>query len=233
MRNRSSSPKGGPARAPPSSSALPHHAAGEAGLMSHASYVSEQEAPTSSRLRTSAFPPSRSHLPSPRQASLSLWPVTPQMPPAPVVRAPPEAQMRSRSPSPTLLIVDGSAPGGSGSRGPSRSPSPSSEPESDGSPGYLTTDSNDDRLHGYATPVAQGPNLFIRTSPWGGLVCPVCPNRKPRGWDRNDARQHVLSQAKVPRDATYTVPTTRRLPGIAPLRGMSPRCIEGIVRPPW
>ena len=54
--------------------------------------------------------------------------------------------------------------------------------ESNGSPGYITIDSEDDRLHGYTTLVLPGPNLFLSVSPIGGLVCPVCPNRKAHGW---------------------------------------------------
>jgi len=64
--------------------------------------------------------------------------------------------------------------------------------ESDGSPGYVTTDSEDDHLHDYATPILLGPNLFLRISPYGGLVCPICPNRKARGWIEAKARAHVL-----------------------------------------
>lgn len=32
-------------------------------------------------------------------------------------------------------------------------------------------------------------------SVWGGLVCPVCPNRKPRHWDDSSAKQHVVAMA--------------------------------------
>ena len=76
--------------------------------------------------------------------------------------------------------------------------------ESDGSPGYVTTDSEDDRLHGYATHVLLGPNLFLHVSPYGGLVCPVCPNRKACGWIKANARAQVLARAHAPLDGTYT-----------------------------
>jgi hypothetical protein len=46
------------------------------------------------------------------------------------------------------------------------------EAESDGSPGYVMTDSKDDRLHGYAMPVLPGLNLFLHISPYDCLVCP-------------------------------------------------------------
>ena len=55
------------------------------------------------------------------------------------------------------------------------------EAKSDGSPGYVTTDSEDDRLHAYAMPILLGLNLFLHVSPYGGLVCPICPNHKARG----------------------------------------------------
>ena len=47
------------------------------------------------------------------------------------------------------------------------------EAKSNGSSGYITTDSEDDHLHSYATPVLSGPNLFLYVIPYGGLVCPV------------------------------------------------------------
>ena len=70
--------------------------------------------------------------------------------------------------------------------------------ESDGSLGYVMTNSEDDHLHGYATPVLLVPNLFLRVSPYGGLVCPVCPNCKAHGWIEADARVHVLVRAHAP-----------------------------------
>ena len=76
--------------------------------------------------------------------------------------------------------------------------------ESDGSPGYVTMDSKDDRLHGYAMPILLSLNLFLRIGPYGCLVCPVCPNRKARGWIKADARAHVLARAHAPLDGTYT-----------------------------
>ena len=78
------------------------------------------------------------------------------------------------------------------------------EAESDGSPGYVTMDSEDDCLHSYAMPILPGPNLFLHVSPYGGLVCPVCPNCKARGWSEVDARVHVLARAHAPLDGTYT-----------------------------
>ena len=69
----------------------------------------------------------------------------------------------------------------------------------DGSLGYVTMDSNDDRLHGYAMPILIGLNLFLRVSPYGGLVCLVCPNHKAHGWIMADARAHVLARAHAPR----------------------------------
>ena len=65
-------------------------------------------------------------------------------------------------------------------------------------------DSNDDRLHGYPMPVPMGLNLFMHASPFGGLVCPVCPNHMPHGWNEADARAHVLAKARGLRDSYYT-----------------------------
>jgi hypothetical protein len=70
--------------------------------------------------------------------------------------------------------------------------------EYDSSPSYIMMDSKDDRLHGYAMPILPGPNLFLRVSPFGGLVCPICTNRKARGWIKADARAHVLVRAHSP-----------------------------------
>jgi hypothetical protein len=72
------------------------------------------------------------------------------------------------------------------------------EAESDGSSGYVMMDLEDDRLHGYATPILLGPNLFLRVSLYGSLVCPVWPNRKACGWSEADARAHVLARAHAP-----------------------------------
>jgi hypothetical protein len=69
------------------------------------------------------------------------------------------------------------------------------EAESDGSLGYIMTDSDDDRLDEYPTPIPMGLNLFIYASLLGGLVCPVYPNRMPRGWNKADTRVHVLAKA--------------------------------------
>ena len=63
--------------------------------------------------------------------------------------------------------------------------------ESNDSLSYVTTNSEDDRLHGYATPILLGLNLFLRVSPYGGLVCPVYPNHKAHGWIMADAKVHV------------------------------------------
>jgi hypothetical protein len=76
--------------------------------------------------------------------------------------------------------------------------------KSNSSPRNITTDFDDDRLHSYPTPVPAGQNLFIRTSPFGGLVCHACPNRMPRGWNEADARAHVLAKACGLRDGYYT-----------------------------
>jgi hypothetical protein len=35
-------------------------------------------------------------------------------------------------------------------------------------------------------------------------MCPVCPKRKARGWNRLFTRQHVLAKAKEHLDGTYT-----------------------------
>ena len=70
--------------------------------------------------------------------------------------------------------------------------------ESDGSPSYVTMDSEVDRLHGYATPILLGPKLFLRISPYGSLVCPICPNYKAHDWIKADAREHVLARAHAP-----------------------------------
>ena len=70
--------------------------------------------------------------------------------------------------------------------------------KSDGSLGYVTTDSEDDHLHGYATPILLALNLFLCVSPYGGLVCPICSNHKAHGWIEADARAHVLARAHAP-----------------------------------
>jgi hypothetical protein len=70
--------------------------------------------------------------------------------------------------------------------------------ESDGSLGYIMMDLEDDCLHGYTTPILPGPNLFLRVSSYGSLVCPACPNRKAHGWIKADARAHVLARAHAP-----------------------------------
>ena len=72
------------------------------------------------------------------------------------------------------------------------------ETESDGSLGYTTIDSEDDRLRSYAMPVLLGLNLFLCVSPYGALVCPVYPNHKARGWIEADARVLVLARAHAP-----------------------------------
>ena len=169
--------------------------------------------------RTSAFPslrltPSPRLLLSPSSLAMTL------MPPALVIRSPPVALVLSCSPSPGPLAVTGSPPHVGGSPTPSRSPSPSTEAEandeadilgeadtmanilakakSDGSLGYVTMDLEDDHLHGYATPVLLGQNIFLRISPYGSLVCFICPNCKARGWIKADARAHVLARAHAP-----------------------------------
>jgi len=70
--------------------------------------------------------------------------------------------------------------------------------KSDGSPDYVTTDLEGDHLHGYVMPILLGLNLFLHVSPYHGLVCPVCPNRKAYGWSDADARVHVLATAPTP-----------------------------------
>ena len=78
------------------------------------------------------------------------------------------------------------------------------EVQSDGFLGYVMMDLEDDHLHGYTMPVLLGPNLFFHASPYGGLVCPVCPNREACGWYEANARAHVLARAHAPLDGTYT-----------------------------
>ena len=72
------------------------------------------------------------------------------------------------------------------------------ELESDGSPGYVMMDSEDDRLHGYAMPILSVLNMFLQISLYGGLVCPICTNRKAHGWSKADTRAHVLARAHAP-----------------------------------
>ena len=76
--------------------------------------------------------------------------------------------------------------------------------ESDDSLGYVMMDLEDDRLHGYTMPVLLGSNLFLRVNPYDGLVCPICPNHKARGWSEDDARVIVLVRAHAPLEGTYT-----------------------------
>jgi hypothetical protein len=101
--------------------------------------------------------------------------------------------------------------------------------EPDGFSGYITMDSKDNRLHGYAMPILLGLNLFLHVIPYGGLVCPVCPNHKAHGWIEADARAHVLERAHAP--LTTPTPMIRTLPTIAPWQGTKARWPEGIVRP--
>ena len=141
-------------------------------------------------------------------------------PPAPVVCSPPLALVWSRSPSLGPLAVAGSALHVGGSPTPSWSHSPSTEAgdeadilaeakavadiladvefEFNGSPGYDMMGLEDDLLHGYATPVLPGPNMFLRISPYGILVCLICPNLKACGWIEADAKAHVLARAHAP-----------------------------------
>jgi hypothetical protein len=56
------------------------------------------------------------------------------------------------------------------------------EAESDGSPGYVMMDLEEDHLHGYAMPALLGPILLLRVSLYGSFVCPVYPNHKSHGW---------------------------------------------------
>ena len=65
-------------------------------------------------------------------------------------------------------------------------------------------DSEDDRLHSYAMPILLGPNLFLRVSPYGGLVCHVYPNHKAHGRIEADAMVHGLARAHALLDDTYT-----------------------------
>ena len=65
-------------------------------------------------------------------------------------------------------------------------------------------DSKDDHLHGYTMPVLLGLNLFLHISPYGGLVCPIYPNHKARGWIEAIARTHVLARSHAPLDNPYT-----------------------------
>ena len=76
--------------------------------------------------------------------------------------------------------------------------------ESNDSLSYVTTNSEDDRLHGYATPILLGLNLFLHVSPCGDLVCLVYPNHKAHGWIEADPRAHVLARAHTPLGGTYT-----------------------------
>jgi hypothetical protein len=142
--------------------------------------------------------PSCYHRASPRLPLLSQSPSTTTLtPPALVVHSPSLASVWSCSPSLGPLTTVRSALNGSGSPPPSWSPSPSTGAvgESKGSPGNIMIDSANDHLHDYPTPISMGPNLFIHTSPFGGLLCPVCPNRMPCGWNEANARAHVLAKA--------------------------------------
>jgi len=186
--------------------------------MVHLELVSMDAAATSSPHR-SAFPSLRL-MPSPRLLfSPSHSAMTLKLP-APVVCSPPSALVWSHSLSLGPLAIARSAPHVGGSPAPSQSLLPSIEAddeadilaedeamadilveaefESDGYLDYVTTDTKADRLHGYATFVLLGPNLFLHVSPYGGLVCPICPNHKAYGWIEADARAHVLVRAHAP-----------------------------------
>ena len=63
---------------------------------------------------------------------------------------------------------------------------------------------DDHHLHAYPMPIPMGLNLFICTSPFGSLVCPVCPNCMSYGWNDATTRAHVLAKARGLQDGYYT-----------------------------
>jgi hypothetical protein len=68
-------------------------------------------------------------------------------------------------------------------------------PTSPRSEGYVETDSDEDRFHGYRTPVPKGDALRVIRRGEDCFICPVCPNKKPRK-SMADMEKHVLSLAR-------------------------------------
>jgi hypothetical protein len=61
----------------------------------------------------------------------------------------------------------------------------------------MSTDEEDDILHGYIVPVPSGPNLRVTYQPhFKSYWCPVCPGRKPKWPLEQQVRNHVVNQAK-------------------------------------
>lgn len=66
----------------------------------------------------------------------------------------------------------------------------------DASPGYISTDPEQDHRLGYATPVPKKRKLKMRKNHYGELMCPLCPNEG--GWQQQDvAKEHVLFWANL------------------------------------
>ncbi|TVU04278.1 hypothetical protein EJB05_50152, partial [Eragrostis curvula] len=72
-------------------------------------------------------------------------------------------------------------------------------PTSPCSEGYVETDSEEDRFHGYRTPVPKGDALGVIHCGPECFICPVCPNKKPRK-SMDDMEKHVVSLARLYND---------------------------------
>ncbi|TVT99909.1 hypothetical protein EJB05_54688, partial [Eragrostis curvula] len=130
-------------------------------------------APYNRAHNTGTHPPSpaRRWDPAPVSSSWSLWP-------------------SSVSPTPSSPVQAGSLP---------PPPIPAdpvpAAPTSPRSEGYVETELDEDRFHGYRMPVPKGDaQRVIRCGP-ECFICPVCPNKKPRK-SMNDMEKHVLSSAR-------------------------------------
>ena len=55
----------------------------------------------------------------------------------------------------------------------------------------MSTDSKDDRLHGYVTPVIRGHQLCI-INIYGRLRCPIYPHLANWQWTWDDSKNHVM-----------------------------------------
>jgi hypothetical protein len=70
--------------------------------------------------------------------------------------------------------------------------------DDDDSGSEVSTDEEDDLLHGYKVPVPRAPNLRVWYDPhYKSYRCPVCPSKKASRWVTMEYIQsHVLGQAK-------------------------------------
>jgi len=76
---------------------------------------------------------------------------------------------------------------------------------SERSPPCIMIDSEDDRRHGYTTPILKSQKLMIRASRYGLLICPLCLESVPHGWTQSVIKEHVLGWANRRPHETYAI----------------------------